>query len=239
MQKRSFAVGVLVATAMIPVACLAGAFQDLDFEQAQLVPSTEGYGWGVVLTNAFPSWQATVNGSPTDFAIHNVVILDYNTVGIYDANAPGYMGHSPTFGRYSAYLESEYPLADAELAQTGLIPSTAKSIWFATTPFSLEPNPQAQPSDLLLKFEVNGQTIPYVAMDEEAGYTMWAADISAFKGTTSEIRFALQDAVGVAVGLDDIAFSSQVVPEPGTLALVAVSVSLLGFALRRARGGKR
>jgi hypothetical protein len=217
---------------------MAQAFQDLDFEQAQLVPSSEGYGSGVVLSNAFPGWQATVQGSPTAFAIYDALILDYNAVGIYDAITTGTNTCPAMFGKYSAYLQSEYTgdgPADAELAQTGLIPSTAKSIWFATAPFSLEPNPDAQPSDLLLKFSINGQNVTYVAMDTETNYVLWAADVSSLTGTVSEIRFALQAGVGVAVGLDDIYFSSEAVPEPGALSLVAVGISLLGFMLFRAR----
>ena len=228
----------MVGLVLLPVTCFSQAFQDLDFESVQIVHTGDFYPDSVALSNALPHWQGTVQGSPVSFAIYNGVVLDYNAVGIYDANSGG-ATPPPMFGKYSAYLESSYggpsDPADAELSQTGLIPSNAKSIWFATTPYSLVGNPNLQPNDLKPIFSVNGQSISYTAMDVETNYILWAADISTYANTTAEIRFAVKVASGVAIGLDDISFSPEVVPEPTTLGLTAMALTFLGlgFGLRR------
>jgi len=94
-----------------------------------------------------------------------------------------------------------------------------------------------------LSFSVNGITLPCLALDAEPAYTQWAADVSAYAGTTNQICFTVaaqypyddssQEHVLVGVGLDNIAFSTTVVPEPGCLGLFAVGALVLAVAARR------
>ncbi len=216
--------------------CFSQAFHNLDFESVQrIVPVNDGLN-GVVFSSAIPYWQGTVCNSLTSTAVYDAVVLDNDAVGIYDANSGG-QTPPPMFGKYSVYLQSEhiepdYP-ADAEISQTGLIPSNTKSIWFATTPFSLVWN-SVPPDDLKPIFSINGQSISYTAMDVETNYVLWAADVSSYANTTAEIRFAVKVGQGVAIGLDNISFSPQAVPEPTTLGLTALALSVLGlFGSRR------
>ena len=230
-----------VGLVLLPLACFSAPFQNLDFESAQIVQTSDFYPYSVVLSQALPHWQGPVENGPVSFAIYDAMVLDYNAVGIYDTNPLYSGGPGPMFGKYSAYLESSYNgpsyPADAEISQTGLIPSNTKSIWFATTPFLLAHN--QQPDDVKPLFSVNGQGISYTAMDVETNYVLWAADISSFANTTAEIRFALKVGSGGAVGLDNISFSPQVVPEPTTLGLTTLALSVLGlgFGSRRRKTG--
>jgi hypothetical protein len=226
----------MVGLVLLPVTCFSQAFQNLDFESVQIVHTGDFSPDSVNLSKALPHWQGTVENSPVSFAIYDAMVLDYNAVGIYDTDPLQDGGPGPMFGKYSAYLESSWNgtsvPADAEISQTGLIPSNTKSIWFATAPFLLAYN--MQPDDVKPLFSVNGQSISYTAMDVETNYTLWAADVSSFANTTAEIRFALKVRAGGAVGLDNVSFSPQEVPEPSTLGLTALALSVLGlFGSRR------
>jgi hypothetical protein len=240
-----FALNYVVAMAATSVALGQGAFQNLNFEMANV--SNPDYLQRVPFANAFPYWQAAgqydnplwIPRGPITRAYYNASDMDQMTVGIYDANGPA---QHPVFGTYTAYIEADlgpYAQYDVELTQTGLVPASVRSIRFVSTSYSSVAGVGAQ-----LSFSVNGTTIPCSALSVQPTYTQWAADVSAYAGSSAQICFTVaahypyQDPttghVQVGVGLDNISFSSIAVPEPSSLGLAGVGALMLaGRAWRR------
>jgi len=114
------------------------------------------------------------------------------------------------------------------LAQTGHIPPSATSLWFATSYGDLLPefNP---PEHYALLVSINGVQIPYSAIGGGPNYVMWAADVSRFAGTVAELRFTLDSYLydgtppgdrGVMLALDGINFYP--IPEPRAFVLAGI-----------------
>jgi hypothetical protein len=105
-----------------------GTFQDLDFEQATIVP----LGNGISAASAFPGWQTLIGTTPT-----SVVYLDGKSAGsplISLVNNDPSEGLAPLQGNYSAYLISaSIPAArtSVTLSQTGIVPASTESIQLA------------------------------------------------------------------------------------------------------------
>lgn len=112
---------------------------------------------------------------------------------------------------------------DVAVAQIGLIPATAKSIHF-----------DANAVNFSVSFD--GQPISLTALSNAPNFTVYGGDISAFAGQVGELRIssALLPGQPYSGGgyFDAITFSTQTVPEPNTLLLVAVALTT-GFAVRR------
>ena len=114
-------------------------------------------------------------------------------------------------------LNLNSPWESAYITQTGLIAADANSLrLLASGPFEIQ---------------VNGSVIPMLPV---SGYE-YAGDISAFAGRTAELRIVnthigMEDRFENLLSLDNIQFSSQVVPEPSVVLLF-----LLGVAVFRIR----
>ena len=76
----------------------------------------------------------------------------------------------------------------------------------------------------------NGKNLPLFRLDA----TDLACDISAYDGQVGELRFGAEP-VQELVGLDNIIFSVQPVPEPGVIGLFALGGLLVAFRCRKAR----
>jgi hypothetical protein len=137
-------------------------------------------------------------------------------VALEDENAPSGVP-LPIQGSYSVLLEGSNPTAasTASIGQTGIIPDTAQSLTF------LLGN-----SFGFLQVSFNGQNIPYSVIGNGANYWICGANISSYAGQTGQLLFTAP--VNGAGLLDDIQFSSTAIPEPGSFALSALGVMLLG-----------
>jgi hypothetical protein len=124
-------------------------------------------------------------------------------------------------GRYRVYLQrsSPVPTANAAIAQSGTVPTTALSVRFYSA--SGWGTPAVYFSGRLLTATVLGSG--------PNGSELNGADISSFAGQFGELRF---EGGGI---LDNIFFSPQAVPEPGVLALLALGGVLLGWLRGRNR----
>ena len=117
----------------------AQSFQNLDFESALLVPMTGGYQGMVETRPAFPGWSVFWETNPPTFVLHDNMFLDSAGVSILDTNSPyGYQFLGRAFqGRFTALLEGGFSLTGypyvryaVSIAQTGLIPASAKTVLF-------------------------------------------------------------------------------------------------------------
>ena len=199
-----------------------GTFVNLDFE-ASLLP-TNGQG-GVSVSAAFPGWSIYRGNVLQTGTGLNAIGGAQSGISLW-ANA---LSSRPLSGNFNAYFYSDTrnPI-EVALAQTGQIPAGAGSLQFRTS-FTGPAFPEAS---FFVSF--GGTTLSLQPVSQGFPYTLWTADISAFAGTTGELRFT-----GLPAGapwdfrLDDITFSP--VPEPGTWALLALGSALFACAARRRR----
>ena len=197
------------------------AFQNLDFEAAQLV-STTGRPSFVDFAAAAPGWAGHLDGVlQTSIWSNN---LPVGSGGYFTMDAPPW---TVPQGQYAISFGSGFGAntnETATLSQTGQVPIGSKSLTFLVSVFK---------PDLSL----GGQDLPLA----DLGYgpagssVLWGADVSAFAGQTVELRFS----VG-AVFLDDIRFSESPIPEPCTRVLAGLGIlALLVVRRGRLRSGSR
>ena len=183
-----------------------GTFLNLGFESANVPDLPPDQGGFVSAAEGLSGW----NVSPPVLIGHNTRSLGGPAVAI---EGPLY---NPSFilqGKYTAYLWNT-----ASISQTGLVPETARSLYFISAPLisSTEPN---------FVVTVGDASIPLAHMGDRANYSIWAGDISRFAGLTEELRFTAPPGLGGY--LDLITFSPIALPEPSTSALLVVAGLLL------------
>jgi hypothetical protein len=216
-----------------------GTFRNLDFESANLPAIPTGqFGGFVSISNALPGWSAYLGTTPTTQIWHNNYSLGAANISIigpdWNGNIPQGEGINVLQGGYSAILQAGTGfnnLVPASIAQSSLVPLTSESI-------QMEVQPVIGPSSgNLLQVTLGGQFIQMVPLSVTPSYTVYAGDISAFAGQVANLTISAVSATGFednSLEIDDIVFSSQTVPEPGTLALMACGAIVFGY-YRRAR----
>ncbi len=207
-----------------------GTFQNLNFEQAsQSVTPTPVGGWGGSIDPAlaFPGW--TVGDNVPGFATvtcYNNLSLGAPAACLMGPNFPNAPGYLPLQGSYSVLLQYFNSVGTAPtLSQTGLIPAGTRSITFL-----------AGRSDITVT--LGGVNIPLVPING----SRLAGDIEPFAGSTAQLTFSTIS--GRPPGetefayFDDIRFSTEGVPEPGTLSIFLVGIVLIGYRQSCGHNGK-
>ncbi|MBS0660587.1 MAG: PEP-CTERM sorting domain-containing protein [Verrucomicrobia bacterium] len=190
------------------------AFQNLDFEATLLPPSTPA---GLVdPALAFPGWTVT-NGNGVPFG--PAVLFNTYTLGTpaQVLRGPGYTAADTSYS--AEILYSSLDGRTAAFSQTGLVPMGSRSLFFSSSPFSTGRS-----------VSLGGTTLTLISL----GGDRYGADITPFAGQVLELRFARDQPVG-RFQFDDIVFSPQIVPEPSTIAGLALGlgVGLLRWRWRR------
>lgn len=204
---------IVALVAWAPFAGNAQGFVNLGFEAGNLAH----YGLGPALvptTDALPGWTVEIQGFQMSWVLYNDVSLGSAAVSLH---GPGSV-YLPFEGSYFVLLQADYPgfTTIPSLAQVGMVPANAKSIRFYSNTSG---------------FEVTfaGQTIPMSLLGSGDRFNVYGGDIDAFAGRIGELRLRGQGF------LDNIQFSSQPIPEPGSLALFGAGVLLFArrFLARR------
>ena len=201
------------------------AFQNLGFESANVpvIPAGQ-FGGFVPIADALPGWSGFAGTTQIAQVLENNATLGAAGISIF---GPDFDMGAIISGRYTALLQaglgpSGSPV-DTSIAQTGLVPATARFIEF-----------KAQGNNFSVSFEGHG--IPYSALGAGPNYILYAADVSAFAGQAGELRFTSEstpDRPSNGVWLDSITFSP--IPEPDTICLATLGAALLGVGLWRQR----
>ena len=167
---------LVVATAITLTARGQDSFQNLSFESTSL-SQTDPAGL-VSASVALPYWTAfDGSGNPLlqigykfQFAGTPIALLDSN-------------GQFSVFlvGAGVSYPGGPLPFAPAaSIAQTGMMPKTARYIFF-----------KAKPGTSLLLLSLGGVNVPYTAVATKPDYTLFAGDVSSFAGQSLEMRFTV------------------------------------------------
>jgi hypothetical protein len=209
-MKRLLA--VLVVEAFIAAPAAGQSFTNLNFEQATVAAPNSPFG--------FLDWNATTPGwSHSSGADTTTVYYGSTHVGVTQwfllvdsATQPT----GPLSGNYSMRFVSGHessnsasPWVNAYLAQTAVVPSFARSLTLlATGPLGIS---------------INGAPASVVSL----GGSAFAVDVSAYSGTTAEIRFINTSYQYFdALTIDNIDFSASPVTEPAIWVLLCLGAAL-------------
>ena len=203
-------------------------FQNLDFSAAapqvlQLFPNYPiGTYMDVPFGSAFPGWTGYIGPNQTNFASVNCVTLGACNIAILGdsvhPNAALLQSGPITLG----------PAESVALAQAGLVPLDARSIQMKVGLFGFDSTIDA------LAVSIGGQSIPMSWVSRPIGGPVFAGDVSAFAGMTSELRITVSPIIPVngneSITLGAISFSPMVVPEPKGLRLLLEGLLLLALS---------
>jgi len=200
----------------------AQGFLNLNFEAANVTGYAPGSS-SVPTADAFPGWQAFYGDVQATEVWYDNISGGGNLISIWDTNTPGTF---PIQGKFAAALFAS-PSTPSSISQSALVPLGAKSMLFDMylENGGVSVTLGGQPLSLMPIGDGNTPGYPY---------TIYDADISAFADQVEELTFtSLAGGEPNGFILDNIQFSSTPVPEPGTLALAALGLSLLGFLRRQ------
>lgn len=222
--KGAFVVFVLILLALPENGSGQSAFVNLNFQSATLSSDRPWY-YEVSTGSALPGWTVQIGGNSPDQIFYNTITLDAAGVTL---QGPDSLAFPPLPGSYSVYLQSSSiftpVVASASLSQIGFVPTTANSLQFV----GLEGYGNGQVS-------LGGEVLGLSVLDRSGNYILYGADIRSLAGSTQELRFTSMYHVGLYI--DDIRFSSVVVPEPGMAGFACLVVLwVMGRYFRAQRG---
>jgi hypothetical protein len=203
-------------------------FVNFDFEGANLpIFPAPASPTQVSFTDAFPGWTGYIGTSQATLAFDNGISAGSAAMSLITPNTGNFgLSNRVVGGFYTAILSSGSnpqnisQIIPAALAQTGPVPVGTESLIFKL-------GSSSQFEGFSVTF--NGQNLVLVPLLAGPNYEMYGADVSAFAGTTGELRFteAPTSSLFNHAFLDDIQFSAQVVPEPNILSLCGLCTFLL------------
>jgi hypothetical protein len=131
-------------------------------------------------------------------------------------------------GNYTAYLQPG-AAQNTSISQTGTIPSDAESLTFKLwQPGFAKPILVSFAGDTLSPVLLGAGTSP-----SGQAYTLYGVDVAPFANQTGALEFTAQANGFNTALLDDISFSTTVVPEPSALILTGIAGATFACYWRR------
>jgi hypothetical protein len=177
----------------------------------------------VPTANAFPGWTAiysstTITNVATQVA-YDGISLGSTLISVVDKNAI-----IPFQGNYMAALFGGTSVAST-LSQTALVPVGTKTLLA-----------DMSASNDAFAVTLGGETISMIPLQTFSNYTLYGGDVSAFAGQVSQLSFAsLAGGAPNELLVDNIQFSSQLIPEPSVFGLLALVGLFLGLRRRHSQ----
>ncbi len=176
----------VIALASISFAKAQGTFENLNFEEANIVPIA-GQPYAIAVANALPEWSVYYGAAQQTQIYYNAPSLGDVQVTLL---ADGYPGvDSPIIaGSFSVFLQGGLlngSLANATISQTGVIPAGTQSLLFDVGNLGENLLPEVYIGNSLLSlFPMStGQGV-------STSYTVYGANISAWSGETEQLTFS-------------------------------------------------
>jgi hypothetical protein len=202
-----------------------GTFQDLNFAAGTLDYNPAGQYNQIEAGPALPGWTASIGGVDQSTILYDVFSGSSASIALFDPTTP------LSGGNYTLALIGGGGYT-AALQQTGMIPVGANSIQVLSQTYPLN-NPIINSS---AGFMINGQLVSLFPISVQNNNLTYAGDVSQFAGKTVTIEFYVSDRTALgSLNLQDITFSSQGVPEPGTFALAGLGGVALAKVARKKR----
>lgn len=206
------------------------AFQNLDFESANVAPIPAGqYGGLVPITNAIPFWTGYLGTNQWTQVLQNNLTLGQASIGLYGPVSPAGVILQ---GQYTVVLQAGFNPFDglqsfvgASLAQVGLVPANANSILLDVVTWG---------TNFTLSFA--GQGISLSPVGSGPNYTVYGGNIAPFSGQAGELKLTILPTVDDpenSAFVDAISFSTQPIPEPSALSLLLAGITALILWHRR------
>jgi hypothetical protein len=217
-----------------------GTFQDLNFEAAILSPILTGqFGGEVPITTALPGWSGSIANLAVTQVLQNNEDFGTATIDIFGPNW-GPSGPLPGLqtgvidGNYTVFLQSgANPQGgsvgvNTSISQNGTIPANAQSLEFKTWSY--------YNSSFSVSFA--GNSLSLVFLGSGPNYDLYGVNVASYAGQTGPLEFtSIFKGLGQScTEFDDITFSPNAIPEPGTLALVVLGGLAFGVRAGRKRG---
>ncbi len=219
----------VVALASVSLARAQGTFQDLNFEEANIVPivGSQYYPYAVTVANALPGWTVDYGNVQQSQILYNDPSLGGTAVTLLaEGYPPG--NYTAIDGSFSVVLQGGLNMnlqpTAAKISQTGQIPAGTQSLLFeCASDFSPNEPPEVLiGNDELTLFPIRNGTVG------GEGYTIFGGNISAWAGQTEQLTLSAPSGNFI---IDDISFSTSVVPEPSPPVMTGIGGFL--FALYR------
>jgi hypothetical protein len=230
-MKTSQAAALSIILALSHLAVNAqGTFQNLDFESAAVPNVTSAEVVFIPTTNGVPAWSAYTGTNSEPLIMYNGVSAGSAQISVIDQHT-AFFSNNVIGGNFTVTLdagERTAGIVPAAIAQTGLVPSAAKSISFSAAQVSF-----GQISDLELTFA--GYPVLFSLAGTGPNFGVYVGDISQFAGTSGELRFTERPISSQfsTVALDDIQFSDVAIPEPAPVGLlICAAIIALGMSHR-------
>ena len=196
------------------------------FENGTLPSSTSGFPEILDPAVALPNWN--ISGSP--------LYYQYGALGGPVIAITSY--YSPGAGTNSVYLQAGFGGATTPVSlwQSLSIPAHAKTVTFQSKPLA---DPNLYPAGYYLALLVSAAGVsaaPTYLSADSAGFNSYAIDVTAYAGSSMELRFSvdpLGSGRGGAYQIDNVRYSTTPAPEPGTVALLGLCAATLGIHLSR------
>ncbi len=207
-----------------------GIFQNLDFESAiptGYAPNSSDVPVSVVL----PGWSAYYGTNQASLVWDDGISIGGAIISVVDTNV-AFSFFNPLQGKYSAYLfgGGSGPLVSSTISQTGVVPAGTLSLSF-----------DAYVSGAPFVVTLGGQTINMVPLQILPNYTVYGGNTPpSFAGQSETLSFTEPPATGglpqpSMFELDNIQFSVNSIPEPGTCALILCGTVVFGVNRWRKR----
>ena len=227
---------ILVAL-LIQLRCVSAAFRNLDFQSPNTrVLSTMNPGSVYLVKDVIPGWRVQYGSASQDVVFYNGGSQLFASAQLYGPSVPR-SGDKFEFSMKSGLFFDGIgnAVGAAIIYQIGEVPPTAKSI-------SFEANIYQRYNDL--QVSLGGQLLTLIEMEKIGYNNYYVADVSAWAGKTSELRFSIEPGdyqFDTYVFLGNIRFSAipaPAIPEPSTWALLITSLSALAWD-HRCRGRRQ
>jgi len=210
----------------------AAPFRNLDFQSPNTrVLSTMNSGSVYLVKDVIPGWRVQYGSASQDVVFYNGGSQLFASAQLYGPSVPR-RGDKFEFSMKSGLFFDGIGNATgaAIIYQIGEVPPTAKSI-------SFEANIYQRYNDLHVS--LGGQLLTLIELEKTGDFNHYAADVSAWAGKTSELRFSIEPGdyqFDSYVFLGNIRFSAipaPAIPEPSTWALLITGLAALAWNHRR------